>query len=54
MSAAHLCSPRLHNPQILAAPACPTGREGEEGGDRKERKERRRRGVGRRRRGGEG
>ena len=51
VSAAHLCSPRLHNPQNLAAPACPTGREGEEGGDRKER---RRRGIGRRRKEKEG
>ena len=41
VSAAHLCSPRLHNPQNLAAPACPTGREGEEGGDRKERRKER-------------
>ena len=39
MSGAHLCSPRLHNPQNLAAPACPTRRREERGEGEERRRE---------------
>jgi len=39
VSGAHLCSPRLHNPQNLAAPACPTRRREERGEGEERRRE---------------
>ena len=39
VSGAHLCSPRLHTPQNLAAPACPTRRREERGEGEERRRE---------------